>query len=231
MTDPRLEKLADVLVNYSLDVQPGNKMIIRTSPLGEELALAAYSAGLRAGAHIDIQCDFPRAAEVFLKNASQAQLEFVPAPVQLIYDTYDRFLSIGAEQNTRGLSAVDPGKRALRSRATHSLMKTMMERTARGELSWCYTVIPTFASAQEADMSLGDYEEFVYKADKLDEPDPTAAWKAFGVQMQTLSSWLKGRRRAAGSRRPPIWDGLDGLPPQRSESAGAPRIASAGASL
>ena len=40
------------------------------------------------------------------------------------------------------------------------------------ELRWCYTEFPTNASAQEADMSLLDYQEFVYGAGLLNEPDP-----------------------------------------------------------
>ena len=195
MTDPRLEKLADVLVNYSLGVQPGHKVVISAPTLGEELALAAYAAALRAGGHVLLQAEFPRAAELMYRHASQDQLEFIDPAMKLINETYDRYLHIGAEQNTRGLSAVDPARRALRSRARHSLSKTMMERTARGEMSWCYTEFPTYASAQEADMSLQDYEEFVFKADKLDQADPTAAWKLFGAQMQILADWLNGRKQ------------------------------------
>ncbi len=197
MGDPRVEKLAAVLVNYSLEIQPGHKVLLTTSTMGEELALAFYAEALRAGGHVTFQTEFPRAGEIFFKYASQEQLEFIPPPVRLVYETYDRVMNIVAEQNTRGLSAVDPEKRAVRSRATRDLSKTFMERTARGEMSWCLTVVPTYASAQDADMSLGDYENFVYQAGKLNAADPVAEWKSFGVQMQNLSDWLKGRRQMA----------------------------------
>ena len=195
MTDPRLEKLAAVLVDYSLNVQAGHKMLISSSTLGEELALAAYGAALRAGAHITMEVTFPRAGEYLYKYASPAQLVFTDPPRKLITETYDRLLSIGAEQNTRAMSAVDPAKRALRSRARQPLMKMMNERTARGEMAWCYTEFPTYASAQEADMSLEDYEDFVFKAGKLDLADPTSAWKAFGAQMKILADWLNGHKQ------------------------------------
>ena len=48
--DSRVEKMADVIINYSLGVQPGERVLIRsTSPAGEPLAQALYQAALRAG--------------------------------------------------------------------------------------------------------------------------------------------------------------------------------------
>jgi aminopeptidase len=72
----------------------------------------------------------------------------------------------------------------------------MMERSAKGELNWVLTEYPTYASAQEADMSLADYSEFVYGAGMLNEEDPVAYWKAEGRKQQKLIAWLAGRDRA-----------------------------------
>ena len=193
MPDPRVQKLASVLVHYSLDVQPGHKIIVRTTTLGEELALAVYREALLAGAYVTLNCEFPGASEIFFRNASDAQIDYVEPHSKTILETYDRSLSIGAEQNSRDLSAVSPERRARRSQANRGLMKILMDRTARGEMSWCYTQFPTHASAQDADMSLADYEDFVYKAGKLDTPDPVAEWQAFGLRMRQLTDWLAGR--------------------------------------
>jgi aminopeptidase len=193
MSDPRIQKLASVLVHYSLDVKPEQKMIISSNPLAEELILAVYREAIQAGAFPSLLIDFPRSREIYYKHASDRQLEFVPPIQKLVYETYDHYLSIGAEENTRALSGIDPSRRALRSKATSGLFKTMMGRAAKGELHWCYTEFPTFASAQEADMSLSDYEDFVFTAGKMNSEDPVAEWKAFGAQMTHLSGWLKGR--------------------------------------
>ena len=50
MADARIEKLARVMVNYSLDLQPGQKFWLRTTPLAEELNLAVYEEAIQAGA-------------------------------------------------------------------------------------------------------------------------------------------------------------------------------------
>jgi aminopeptidase len=56
------------------------------------------------------------------------------------------------------------------------------------------SLFPTLALAQEADMSLSDYEDFVYAACRVDEPDPRAAWQAQGAEQQRIVDWLKGKR-------------------------------------
>jgi aminopeptidase len=74
-------------------------------------------------------------------------------------------------------------------------MKTFMERSARKELRWCITVYPTQAMAQDADMSLRDYQDFVYGAGLLNEPDPVAAWRKAGERQQELIRWLTGKKQ------------------------------------
>jgi len=195
MPDPRVLKLASVLVHYSLGIQPGHKMVLRSSPLAEELVLEVYREALQAGAHVSLFSEYPGASELFYKYAGGAQLDFVEPHMLALIETYDRYLSIGADANTRDLSGVDPARRARRSQATRAIMKTMMERTARGEMAWCYTQFPTQASAQDADMSLRDYADFVYKAGKLESADPVAEWQAFGERMRQLTAWLNGREQ------------------------------------
>ncbi len=192
MLDPRIMKLAQVLVQYSLNVQKDWQFAIFTNPLAEDLTLAVYAEALKRGAHPIILCNFPQADEVFYKTASDAQLEYVSPVLKMMIETFDARLSISAEQNTRMLSGIDSQKQALRQKAWRPLFKTFMERASRGALHWSLTEYPTFASAQEADMSLAEYQDFVFKAGKLDEPDPVAAWKLEGERMRKLTRWLDG---------------------------------------
>ena len=99
-------------------------------------------------------------------------MEFVSPVRKLIVDSFDAILAIGAEYNTRALSGVDPQRISINRKASTPITKVFFERSANLELRWCYTEFPTNASAQEADMSLLDYQEFVYGAGLLNEPDP-----------------------------------------------------------
>lgn len=191
--DPRVAKLAGVLVHYSLEIGPGQQFAISTSPLADELALAVYSEALRAGANVTLWYEAPEEHEVFFKLAADHQLDYVSPVRKLIFETFDATLRIGAEYNTRALSHSDPAKQARHAQANQPLFDIVMQRSARRELRWCYTAYPTQAAAQEADMSLADYQDFVYAAGKLNQPDPIAAWQAEGKRQRELQAWLRGK--------------------------------------
>ena len=69
-----------------------------------------------------------------------------------------------------------------------------MERAAKKELKWTGTVYPTPAFAQDAEMSLREFEDFVYDAALVHEPDPIAAWQAVSRDQQRLVDWLADKR-------------------------------------
>ncbi|MBN2387450.1 MAG: aminopeptidase [Anaerolineales bacterium] len=193
MPDSRVTKLAQVLIHYSLEIQPGQLLQIRTHPLAEELTLVAYEEAIKAGAHVFIQNAVPGADELFFKHASEAQLDFVSPVRKLVAETFDASLNLWTEHNTRSLSGIDPVRMARFSKAGAPINKTFFGRAARGELRWCLTAYPSNALAQEADMSLRDYQDFVYSAGMLYLEDPVAFWRKEGAEQQRIVDWMKGR--------------------------------------
>jgi len=193
MSDPRVTKLAQVLVKYSLDLQPGEEFYLSTSPLAEELSLAVYKEAVLAGAHVLVLNSLPGEKEIFFKHASDAQLDYVSPVRRLIAEQFTAGLEIGASHNTRDLSGVDPARQSRARKAQAELVKIFLERAARKEMKWCYTVYPTNASAQEADMSLSEYQDFIYGAGLLDLPNPAAAWKKESERQDELIHWLASK--------------------------------------
>ena len=185
--------MAQVIVKYSLDLQPGQEFILITAPLAEELSLAVYKEAVLAGAHTFVMNSLPGAQEVFLKHANDEQLDYVNPIAKFGVENFDALLNIVAPYNTRGLSGVDPARQGRARKAQMEIGMTMAERTARGEFTWCITLYPTHASAQEADMSLSEYQDFVYSACLVDQADPVAAWKEIGEQQSKLIDWLAGK--------------------------------------
>jgi aminopeptidase len=131
--------------------------------------------------------------EIFFKHANEEQLTYVPPVQRMVLETFDATLQIGAEHNTRALSGVDPERQKIVRKSGAELMQIAMGRAARGEFKWCYTVFPTNASAQEADMSLEEYEDFVFTAGLLHLDDPVAAWKEEARRQERLMNWLNGK--------------------------------------
>ena len=194
--DPRIEKLAKVMVHYSLELKPGQQLIIRTNPLAEELTLAVYEEAIKAGAHVFINNAVPGTDEIFFKYASPEQLDYVSPVQKMVLEQFDALVSIMSPENTRTLSGIDPQRISRNRKANAGLSKTYMQRSASGAFNWVLTAYPTQAGAQEADMSLRDYTEFIYGAGMLNEEDPVAFWKTEGENQRKLIAWLKGREKA-----------------------------------
>lgn len=193
MVDQRLVKLSQILIHYSMEIKPGDQLEIRTNPLAQDLTQLVYQEALKAGAHVLNSITLQGGEELFYKFAGDDQLDYISPVRKLITETFDAILVIGAEYNTRKLSAIDSKRIARARKANTPITKTFLERAANLELRWCYTEFPTNASAQEADMSLNDYQEFVYSAGLLDDPDPVSAWKNEGKRQQELIEWLSGK--------------------------------------
>lgn len=195
MADPRINKLAKVMTTYSLAIKPGQQVLLQTSPLADEFNLAFIEEVTRVGAHVFTMNAIPGAVEAFLKNASGRQLDFVSPVRKLIYETFDARMVVEAEANTRELAGVNPKKISRLRRANAPLFHKMLRRIERREMTWCVTVYPTDASAQEANMSLSDYREFVYEAGMLNSKDPLALWKAEAGKQRRLVNWFKGKNK------------------------------------
>ena len=128
--------------------------------------------------------------EALLKEGTDEQLGWLsPARVEDI-ERADVRIVFESDYNTRALTGVDPARQALAQKVRRALGDRLFERAAKGELRWCVTLYPTQAAAQDAGMSLEEYEGFVYRAGLLDEDDPVAAWKAFGGRIGRLAEWL-----------------------------------------
>lgn len=194
MTDRRIEKLADVLVNYSTSVEPGDKVMINGDALAEPLLKAVYASVLEAGGHPLLLPSLPGTEELLYTLGSDEQLEHIPEPLRLIVDTYDVRISVRGAANTKALTNIDPSRMVLRNRAQTELMKTFMRRAASGALRWVGTLFPTNAYAQDAEMSLSEYEDFVYGACMPDLDDPVGYWESFSHWQQKIIDWLRGKK-------------------------------------
>ena len=195
MADPRIEKLADVLVSYSVAVRPGDKVLIRGETTAAPLLKAVFAKVLQAGGHPLVMASLPGMEELMYRHASDEQLQYIHTPQKVIVETYDVTIGIRGSVNTKALSAVDPAKMVLQQQAGTELMKTSLKRSASGELRWTSTLFPTNAFAQDAEMCLSDYEDFVYGACMPDMDDPVGHWRRFSAWQQRIVDWLKGRKQ------------------------------------
>ncbi|MFI4855895.1 MAG: aminopeptidase [Phycisphaerales bacterium JB065] len=194
MRDPRLDRLADVIVTYSTKVKAGDLVGIRSDPVAMPLIEAVYEKCLKVGAYPFWEATADCLNEIYLEHADEKQLGYLnPLQMQSI-ETMDVRLVFWAETNTKAMSQINPGKQRIQSAARKPYMKRFLERVAASELRWCGTLFPTQASAQDAEMSLRQYEDFVFRAGLLHLDDPAAAWEKLSEGQQRAVDWLNTKK-------------------------------------
>jgi aminopeptidase len=194
MTDIRIQRMAQVLVSYSLEVQKGQRLAVFTAPAAIPLAREVYRKALHVGAFPEIFLDTPGVQEILLTEGSDEQLTSVPLIARASIEEYDARLLILAQENTKALQQIDPARLAMQSKARQYLVETMGRRTIEGNFHWCTTLYPTNAYAQDAGMSLAAFEDFVYQGCFVDEDDPVAHWQELGRLNERCIRWLVGKR-------------------------------------
>ncbi|MBM3122290.1 MAG: aminopeptidase, partial [Chloroflexi bacterium] len=200
MADPRLEQLASVLVNYSTEVKPKDRVGIVASPLAAPMVRELVRQVLRAGGYpyplmgYDSYIGYFGFDEIFLSEANDDQLQHVSQIETMLRGEFEALIILRSRENTRSLSNVDDQRRVIRNRAHRALMDVFRQRGARRELKWCLSLFPTAAQAQDADMSLEDYEQFVFRGMYVDGPDAVARWQAQRHEQSRLIDWLRGRK-------------------------------------
>lgn len=194
MSDPRVERLAKLLVEYCVEVEPGQNVLVGGSSLAAPLLEATYRQVLKSGGHPLLIVQDEIFQEIMLKEGTDDQLRHISEPLKMITETFDSRIGIRGASNTRSLSSIKPERMQIMQAARKELMATSMRRTAEGDFKWVGTLFPTQAHAQEADMSLSDYEDFVYGACFADKEDPVAEWNKMSRMQQILVDWLGGKK-------------------------------------
>ncbi|MDI6850470.1 MAG: aminopeptidase [bacterium] len=194
MDSQYIRKMAKVLLDYSLSVKKDEILVISSTYLAEPLILELYKEALLKGAHPVIKVSLPDSAYYFYKYAQEHQLSFVLPWSKVEVETAHCFLNIMATQNTRALTNVDPEKMRIASLAGKELIEIFEERYKKGELRWSVTLYPTPAQAQDAQMSLQEFEDFVIKACHLDEEDPVEYWRGIDDRQKRIVKFLENKK-------------------------------------
>ena len=177
MIDPRIKKLAQILVNHSTRIQPGDRVAIEATTAAEPLVRELYIEILKQGGHPHLLLKIPEQAKERLRFGNEMQVSFVNKLRQFAYENFESRIRIHSLTNTRALTEFSPEKQSQNQKATAPIIATQMERGATGDFKWVSTLFPTSAYAQEAGMNLQEYEDFVYSACRADEKDPITLWK------------------------------------------------------
>ena len=198
MTDLRVSKFAKVLVEHSARVVPGDRILLEGTTAAESLLRELYIQILERGGHPHLMVSLPGMMpfsqdEVYMTYANDTQLDFVPTFYKLAYEQFEGRIRIHSATNTRGTTNIDPEKQKRRAKANSVITEAQFRRGGEGSFKWVTTLFPTDAYAQDANMSLKEYEDFVFGAVHTNEDDPIAFWKTVESKQQSAVDFMKGK--------------------------------------
>ena len=171
-------------------------MVKISAPASSHEFIAATIAEVtRLGGHPMLRAGLPAIDAAILRLGSDHQLSTVTEIDRLDSETPDKTLTVWADTNTRYMSGVAPERQAVASRARLDLHQRFFERLAAGEIGWCGVTLPTQAQAQDAGMSLAEYERFVFGAGHVEDADPIAFWRAQSARQAAVIERLSGVSR------------------------------------
>lgn len=190
-----LERYANLLVNYCVEIKNGEKLFIRTTTLAEPLVREVYRAAIKAGAIVEVEMAFREQNRILINEGKKHQLESPSLVYQKAMEEFDAYIFIRAPFNLRENQNINSENSAIRSEALKPLSQTYFKRTATRDLKRNLCQYPTQAAAQNAGMSLEEYEKFVYNACKLYDVNPIQSWLNVRKHQQQIVDVLNGREQ------------------------------------
>lgn len=187
------QKMAMVMTEYSQPVNKGDVVVINGTSQSEPIVQALYEAVLKKGGHPHVHGGYGGLYERYMKYASTEQLEYLSPLDMAMVENVNIFYSVWATTNTKAFSRVDPERMAMEQKANKPMRDRWEERELAGDLRWCILPWPTEGMAQEAEMGLLDYTQFVYEACALDKDDPIAHWESVREKQLKLADYLTGK--------------------------------------
>jgi aminopeptidase len=183
--DERTEKLAKLLIDYSLNVKANENVIISGSIEARDFIEALYKQVILKGGHPILRINLPGLNYFFYKNAKPNQINKFPDHFDYMVKHAQKYIGIVTEANTKELTNCDPKKIVARGKVTDPISDYIVNE--KDKILRCTVGFPCQALAQEAEMSLEEYEDFVFNACLQD-------WNLIGKNIdKILNTFKKGK--------------------------------------
>jgi len=186
------EKLAMLTTQYCLSISGGNKVGIAGNVIATPLIQQLYKHVLLKGGYPEQRLDIDGLDELFYAHATPKQLTYTSPFLRFYFENVDRLIVIRSETNVKKLSSVPAEKIKERTASQKEIMTIYSKHATPGNLS--IIPFPTLTYAQEAEMSLFEYEAFVEKACFLDKADPVEEWKKLSSVQERMVERLNSAR-------------------------------------
>lgn len=186
-------KYAQLLTHYCLEVAKGDKVMIKSTPLAEKLLVALSEEIASAGGTPVFDIEIQDAENAWLKNATTEELQWVNPMRQYWTENFKGYIYIRAPFDREDSIDVPIEKRQIHQDAYKGIRQLYMKRTGERTMYRTLCQYPTESAAREANMTLEEYEKFVFDACNLYEENPVATWQNFGKNQQKTVDYLNSK--------------------------------------
>ncbi len=176
--DLRTRKLAQIAVRYSINVKPGEKIIISGGLESIPFLVELYKDIILSGGIPIVRVNLPDVNDFFYKHASENQLKHFPDYWFNTIKEVQGYIGIDSSLNTKELTNCDSKKLTERQKILHKISDYIVN--TREKIRRVTIAYPSLSLAQDSDMSLTEYENFVYGACLID-------WKRFGKKLDSIA--------------------------------------------
>lgn len=179
MSDPRINQIAEILINYSTKVKKSDYVQILADTEAEPLVKAIYELCLKKEAIPVVKLAFTWQTYSYYKHASDFLLNHFPEIALEEMKKTDVYIAIRGGKNAKELTNIPPKKIAARQKILDPIQKERLKKR------WVLFEFPSPSLAQEAEMSTEEFEDFVYKACLLDwEEESKKLDKAMAIMQE-----------------------------------------------
>ncbi|MEA3248463.1 MAG: aminopeptidase [Nanoarchaeota archaeon] len=182
--DIRTKKLAKLVAGYALKIKPKENVMISGGIEAQSFIIELYKEIVLRGAYPQLKVSFPGLSSFFYKYAQKHQIEKFPELLNYTVRKTQKYIGINTSSNTKELSNCDSNKIITRQKVCNSISEYICN--GKPNIHRSTVAFPCLALAQEAEMDLTDYENFVYDACLQD-------WKKIGKRInKILKKFQKG---------------------------------------
>ncbi len=179
MQDARYDKLASLLVNYSTNLQRGEKVLLESFDAPEEMTIALIRAARQAGAIPFSQIQRARVSRELALGGEEKQLDLAAAHELARMKKMDAYIAVRGSNNISELADVPIDRLKLVAKKMRGVQDQRVQKTKWVVLRW-----PTPAMAQLAGMSTEAFEDFFFKVCTLDYRKLQPGMKALKALME-----------------------------------------------
>ena len=181
MTDPRIEKLADLLINHSVALEAGEHLLIESFDVPEAMTIALVRSARRRGGHPHVALRSNRILRALYLDAAEENFNVWAEYDGRRIDLMQAYIALRGSDNVSEMAGIDE---AQMKRQARLYQKPVHFERRVPHTRWCVLRWPTAGMAQLAQMNTGDFEDFYFDVCTLDYAKMEAAVQPLAQRMR-----------------------------------------------